>query len=294
LEKILTNHLQRVDEAKQIFSDLENSGSPLNMNSFNSLMKVQMSCGKDEIFHSFTTFNEGVSKTEPNVGSYGLLMRAASLIQKLELSEEVYAVALSKFKNSQDIGISLHNSMLDNYAEAQSPLAYSFFNQMLKNEFPVNGGTFNAYAKACIFMDERHKLVDMVELMRVEGVLQMELSKPVRDEIHAAFQKYSKYSEARKPTNIAKDQHEKGIDHFESLRIVGNVGEMPWGRRVDIHSPELMKYLTPHLQKYTIDMNKLMEPKDLASYQHKLVLPVDIERSIQEADDPMLDALIVN
>jgi hypothetical protein len=257
-------------------------------------MKVQMSCGKEEIFNSFNTFNQAVSKAEPNIGSYGLLMRAASLIQKLDLAEEIYAYTLSKFKNSQDIGISLHNTMLDNYAEAESPLAYTFFKQMLKNELPVNGGTFNAYAKACIFLDERHKLIDMVELMRVEGVLQMELSKPVRDEIHEAFKKYSKNSESRKPTNIALDLHEKGIDHFESLRVVGNIGEMPWGRRVDIHSPELMKYLTPHLQKYTIDMNKLMEPKDLQSYQHKVVLPADFERSLKEADDPLLDSLIVN
>eukprot|EP01080_Neovahlkampfia_damariscottae_P012065 gene12065-5559_t len=291
---------ERLEEAKQIFQDLKNKNMPLDINTFNSFIKVQMTCGKQEVLNSFSTFNDAVSKLDANIGSYGLLLRACSLVQNIDVAEEIYTYTNLKKKrdgvDSEHIGISFYNTMLDCYAEAASPVAFSFFHEMLKNGLPVDGGTFNAYAKACIFQDERIRLVEMVELMRVHGVLQLELSKPVRQEIYAAQKRYSKYNDARKPVNIANEMEKKGIDVFEDFRGIGTFGEIPWGRRVDLHSPEVMQYLQPYLQKYTVDIEKFSDidiSSKLPPHPNDAKIPKSAE-FMNDPYDPLLDSLKAN
>ena len=187
--------------------------------------------------------------------------------------------------------------MLDCYAEASSPLAFNFFDEMLKKNLPVDGGTFSAYAKACIFQDERIRLLEMVELMRAEGVLQMELSKPIRQEVYEAQKKYSKSNLKRTPVTISNEMRKKGIDYFEEFRGVGTIGEIPWGRRVDLHSPEVMDLLQPYLQKYTVKLENLAKieiSSNLPPSERDTKLPESMMNEINAIDDPLLDALRAN
>jgi hypothetical protein len=179
-------------------------------------------------------------------------MRACTLMENYELAEEIYSVVISKYKvlTNTPIGIQFYNLMLENYAEARVDLYEVFFKQMIQKKLPVNGATFSAYAKGIIFRDEREKLINMVELMRVEGVLQSELSKPMRSEIFSAFHNKSTFykTKNRGMLEFMKDGKE---DPFLEFRDLKGSNSQPWGRHVDTKSLSLMSLMKPHIDRYT-------------------------------------------
>jgi hypothetical protein len=252
--------------------DIRERGLQPDTITYNAFMKVQISAGKDEIIRAFETFNQLITAVEPDMATYVTLLRACTILESVELAEEIYLTALNWAKENEGrqathrstannhVGIGLYNTMLDAYSESRSPMAFSFFDQLISKKLPVDGVTFNTYAKACIFMDQRIRLVQLPELMRVEGIMQKELSAPVRLEIKRAFEIHA-LPDALKQKNIDSQYYlesKKGIndtqhgDFFEDLMNV-----QPWGRRIDERDYIFMKLLDDTtLKKFRIDIDK--------------------------------------
>ena len=248
-------------------------------------MKVQLSCGPAEVFKVFNTFNQiQANDMKPSIVTYATILRACSLLERDDVAEELYVYLLtqlcktrvksdddSSYLTSQDISIHLFNTMLDCYAEARNRFASFYFHQMLEKKLPVNGMSFNAYAKACIFMDERERLAEVPELMRVHGVLNNELSEPVRQEINRAYEQYSvKHYKKTADYAFYKQHTDQSIrahymDPFEAIRSYP-----VWGRRIDYGDYKFMKLLKPYLDKYALDVDKLLAMKQPSSQSSKL------------------------
>lgn len=230
---------------------------------YNSLMKVFLSTGPSTLTSVFQVYNESVEKVEPNISTYVNLLRACALSENVKLAEEIYGWTIYKFKTKQNdfVGIQLYNAMMDVYAEARNDRIYPFFEQMLQKEIPVDGMTFNILAKAAIFMDQRHKLAFLPELMRVEGVLQKELSKPVRQEIFSAMKKHSHYF---KRDDMSVKSMKKEVERRQALLLefknTSHVFMNKWGRDEDIHSYHVFNSAKPYLEKYLIDPAKIQKP----------------------------------
>ena len=230
--------------------------------------------------------------------TFGTLLRACSMIEQKELAEEIYFFALREIIKDRLVVshekpwsatdsvsyLTFCNTMLDVYAEARDPFAFNFFEQMVANSSSahfskqkldektrykrspkllgsLNGVTFNSYAKACIFMDHRIKLVEMAERMRVEGVLQAELSKPVRLEIKEAIETYTKqFHKQHRSELLSEGPHDMiATDHFADLRdflVIDPEEEdnAAWGREIDTRDFKFMKFLKPTQDMFKIEL----------------------------------------
>ncbi|KAL9652740.1 hypothetical protein ABK040_010774 [Willaertia magna] len=233
--------------------------------------------------------------------TFGTLLRACSMLEQVGLAEEIYFFALQEiikdrlanshekpWRSSESVSyLTFFNTMLDVYSESRDPFAFKFFEQMIANSSgahyankqfssegkqrykrnprllgSLNGVTFNNYAKACIFMDQRVRLVEMVERMRVEGVLQSELSKPVRDEIKHALETYTEqFYKKHRSELLPEGLHDRiATDYFADLRdfmIIDTDDEanLAWGREVDTRDFKFMKYLKPTHDMYRIELS---------------------------------------
>ncbi|KAG2374118.1 hypothetical protein C9374_011197 [Naegleria lovaniensis] len=295
---------ERLEEAKRVFSDIYKYHNSPDAISYNALMKVQLST--DDVLHVFDTFNElqasGIGQSpmykEQLLTSMGTLLRACSMLEQVQLAEEIYFFALQDiikerlgyshekpWTASESVSyLTFCNTMLDVYAESRDPFAFKFFEQMVANSSSahfsnqkidqktrfkrspkllgsLNGITFNTYAKACIFMDHRMKLVEMAERMRVEGVLQSELSKPVRLEIKHALETYTQpLHKVHRAELLSEGPHDMiATDHFADLRDfliidVDDENAAAWGRDVDTKDFKFMKFLKPTHDMYKIDL----------------------------------------
>ena len=229
--------------------------------------------------------------------TFGTLLRACSMLEQTQLAEEIYFFALQElikdrlatshekpWKLSDSVSyLTLCNTMLDVYAEARDPFAFNFFDQMVANSSAahysnqnieksrykrspkllgsLNGITFNTYAKACLFLDQRIRLVEMAERMRVEGVLQSELSQPVRLEIKHALETYTEqFHKQHRSELLPEGPHDLiASDLFYDLRdflIIDPDEEdnAAWGREVDTRDFKFMKFLKPTQDLYKIDL----------------------------------------
>ncbi len=254
--------------AESVFQDMLQS--PLQLKptvaSFNALMKVQLSCGIKGTQAMFSTFNRMQEESIiypyliPNMNTFVILLRGCAIMEQVPLAEEIYSYAMAEAKkrspdaSQPDVGIQLHNAMLDVYSEARDTKAFAFFETILLRKFPVNGITFNTYAKACIFRDERIRLVRMTELMRVEGVLQKELSAPIRKEIIESYRTHTE-------DNYAYSKEYRRLKENDDLirdRLFTPIFEIAsWGRLVDLKDLEFLEAIKPYLDKYTIDVHRV-------------------------------------
>lgn len=283
-----------MEEANRVLRDIEES--PLNLRpdivTYNTMMKVQMSGGYNNVVKVFDTFNQLQAVTMRNqkqadIISYTTLLRACSLLERVDIAEEIYSFIIHskddsllnaslrteeqalqdqsqvQLSSTSNLPIQFFNTMLDVYAEVASPYAETFFRQLLSVKMPVDAVTFNTYAKSCIFRDERIKLVEIPELMRVEGVLQRGLSQPVRDEIQYAYNKHTaplKYKHENQRERFIKpktplDASEHNEDFFKDLREV-----RPWGRYVDLKDTKFLKLLEyTQLHKFTVDYDLIAQ-----------------------------------
>jgi hypothetical protein len=289
-----------MEEANRILRDIEES--PLNLRpdivTYNTMMKVQMSGGYANVVKVFDTFNQLQSvsqrnKKEADMISFTTLLRACSILERVDVAEEIYTFVIHAYDSERlkslkeikkdkvqvqvdepdAIPIQFFNTMLDVYAEAASPYAEVFFRQMLEKKMPIDGVTFNTYAKACIFRDERIKLVEIPELMRVEGVLQRELSQPVREEITAAYNKHIAPLKYKKENQTGRFLKTRGYDvpvrgggeredFFEELRNV-----RPWGRYVDLKDTKFLNLLDyTHLHKFTVNYDLLANTTKISDH----------------------------
>ncbi|KAL0489894.1 pentatricopeptide repeat-containing protein, partial [Acrasis kona] len=176
---------ERMDEALQVWSDMRTNGIEPTTLAYNTLMKVQLTCGKAHVKNVFQTYNQLVSSHDPDMASFSVLLKACTILETVPIAEEIYRAGLqwsSQNKNRTGlntfVGIQFHNALLDVYSESRHPKAFSFYEHMIAHGYPVDGITFNTFAKACIFMDQRIKLPMMSEVMRVEGVMSTDLSQP--------------------------------------------------------------------------------------------------------------------
>jgi hypothetical protein len=255
-----------LDEALQILEDMKKSGHVPDVVTFNSLMKVQLSAGRKQVEQSFNTFNEMSETVNPNLSSFGLLLRACSMIENVSLGEEIYSFAIYKFLHSNpapenQLTINFYNCMLDVYAEGRNDRILPFFEQMVQKKISVNGLSFNSLAKALIFMDQRHKLVYLPEMMRVEGVLQKELGRPIRSEIFEAMKQHSHYYKADDlKTPSMNREIEERFKVFSQFTNSSHVLMNAWGRDEDIHHYTVYKRTKPLMEKYKVDFSKVLTP----------------------------------
>lgn len=217
----------------------------------------------------FATYNRLVKKANPNIGTFGLLLRACSIIENDEVAEELYGFAMRAFQGakatssgSTNIGMQFHNAMLDCYAETRNPLAFSFFDYLRRSKKKLDGMTFNSLAKAIIFRDERHQLIEMTEIMKVEGVLQIELSRPVRQEIYEAHQKHLNIVRER------EDRYSTGRDRADFMkptlmnRLTGDLDEdngKAWGSFYDLTQFEFLKFMRGEMIENSLDLNDILK-----------------------------------
>jgi len=254
---------ERVDEAVNIFKEMKANVTP-DISTYNSLMKVQLSGGLGNSEKVFDTYNELVKIMDPNVSTYIFLLRACALIDNASLAEEIYGYAIYRFKIKEKndfVGIQLYNAMLDVYAEARNDRIYPFFEQMIQKELPIDGMSFNTFAKAMIFLDQRYKLVFLPEMMRIEGVLQKELSKPVRQEIFEAMGKHSfEYKARDNSPKVVKEEIVSRAGLWAEFRNPSHILMNKWGREEDIHDFHIYKDIKPVLGKYLVDPSKVLKP----------------------------------
>lgn len=300
-----------MEEANRVLRDIEESplGLRPDLVTYNTMMKVQMSGGYANVVKVFDTFNQLQSVSQRNqkdadMITYTTLLRACSILERVDVAEELYSFIIhardQSLKQSvnrteqeahqhqsqaqvdySDVPIQFFNTMLDVYAEAASPYAETFFRQLLQAKVPVDAITFNTYAKSCIFRDERVKLVDIPELMRVEGVLQRGLSQPVRDEINYAYNKYTaplKYKRENqmerfmKPTSasVVMDPSKPREDFFQDLRQV-----RPWGRYIDLKDTKFLKMLEyAQLHKFSLDYDLIAQTTKIQEHPSHNMKPV--------------------
>lgn len=276
--------VQRMDEAMAVFKDI--SASPLGLQpdtvSYNSLMKVQLSAGPRNVLNVFRTFNDMQHKSltqqtlQPSVATFISLLRACALLERPDLAEEIYEYALTKeLKESgaasaaesassplmyseittpKHVGIHFYNTMLDVYAESRHKSMFPFFEQMVFKNLPLNGQTFNIFSKGCIFMDDRMRLVELGEMMRVEGVMQRELAEPIRKEITDAYRDHT----------IENYPYSKSyrflLDNERRLKdeLLDPIIETPgWGRMIDVRDIRFLEILKPYLDKYIINADEI-------------------------------------
>lgn len=292
-----------MEEANRILRDIEES--PLSLRpdiiTYNTMMKVQMTGGYANVVKVFETFNQLQSVTQRNkksadIISFTTLLRACSLLERVDVAEEIYTFVIHAFDNQEfksleqalqeksqvqvdsQIPIQFFNTMLDVYAEVASPYAETFFRQMLTQKLPVDGVTFNTYAKSCIFRDERIKLTDIPELMRVEGVLQRELSQPVRDEINAAYNKYTAPLKYKKENQNARFMKPRGFDApgVEREDFFGDLRQTrPWGRYVDLKDTKFLKLLEySQLHKFTVDYDFIAQTTPISEHPSHNIKPI--------------------
>lgn len=234
------------------------------IHTYNELMKIYLSSGPLKLDEVFILYNQLTKIMDPNITTYMNLLRACALTENVALAEEIYGWTIHKFKIKENkyIPTQVYNAMMDVYAEARNDRIYPFFEQMMTKKIPTDGMTFNALAKAAIFLDQKHKLVYLPELMRVEGVLQKELSKPVRAEIYEAMKNHSHYYKDNdtKPKAYYKDKERRDTILFE-FRTSTHILTNKWGRDEDIHNYSFWRDAKPYLEKYTIDTSKVLTPK---------------------------------
>lgn len=266
-----------MEEAQNVFEDLKSSPLKLlpDIVTYNSFLKVQLSAGDLNAVQVFKTYNkmqeEGI--VAPNLATFTLLLRACALFELEQVGEEIfsYATQIHLPQAKEKPTMQFYNAMLDVYAESRSEQVHRFFEYLIKNNFPVNAQTFNIYAKACIFKDERHRLPELAELMRVEGIVQRDLGKPIRQEIAEAYEKHTT------PYNPAKEAFKEYKQGGKRLDFFANIRYAPpaWGRRVDQWDYLFFNKLMPYIKKYTIDTEKLL--KLIPHVEMKQHLPTSLE-----------------
>ena len=218
------NPRERMEEAQRVFDDIATYGKMQpDVISYNCIMKVQLSAGPLYAERTFVTLNHMLDAgIKPNIATYATLLRACSMLNKPEEAKSLYRAVISSH-DPKEITIHLHNTMLDVFAELGSIDSIVLFEHLLKRSFmnpTPDGMTFNIMVKALVLREERHKLMELAEHMRVNGVLQRELSAQARREI---FDSYRVYSTATKTSltyshSIPSITDPNYIDEFEDIR----------------------------------------------------------------------------
>eukprot|EP00761_Pharyngomonas_kirbyi_P013355 gb/GECH01013383.1/.p1 GENE.gb/GECH01013383.1/~~gb/GECH01013383.1/.p1 ORF type:complete len:389 (+),score=104.51 gb/GECH01013383.1/:1-1167(+) len=184
---------ERAEEAQIVLQDMERAGVERNVVTMNSLMKVYLTCGETGIQNMFDTLatmpNDHI---RPNMASLATMMRGLSILGAAEDALLVYNGALSIRDQSSilpsvdDNNIFIHNLVLDTLAEAKDDRIDSIYESVVDRGI-ADGGTFTAYIKSLILRDLKQHLPQVAEVMRVNGVLQKELTKTAQHELHQAY-----------------------------------------------------------------------------------------------------------
>eukprot|EP00818_Percolomonas_sp_WS_P003990 CAMPEP_0117438792 /NCGR_PEP_ID=MMETSP0759-20121206/2237_1 /TAXON_ID=63605 /ORGANISM="Percolomonas cosmopolitus, Strain WS" /LENGTH=237 /DNA_ID=CAMNT_0005230497 /DNA_START=290 /DNA_END=1000 /DNA_ORIENTATION=+ len=230
-----------------------------------ALQKVQLTISEEETENSFQTYDRmcNFNSTQGGVDLLALSahvhqMRACALLERDDLAEDIYN--FTQRKGVASSGMMLHNTMLDVYAEARNPKAFELFNVFLDSNMKLDSQTFINYIKACLFMDERSKLVELSEYMRVHGILYSELPELHRKEVvHAlglyrekAKQEQSRNAELAQLPDKLRPIHDAEVsDPFTEIRRV-----RPWGRVNDRYDKQnFLVRIRKIMAKYNADKN---------------------------------------
>ena len=225
---------ERICDAMSIYKEMQATGEcPRTVHTYEALQRVQITCGTDEVLRSFESLNAALALPNQQPRYQNILhgLRACAILERIDVAEELYTFFM-EHESSANAPIHLHNAMLDVYAEARSPFAFDFFERICRNYHP-NADTFTSMTKACIFLDERKRLVRVREQMRLHGILDRELAPSILQEIVEASERYT-----QRATHNYKD------DIMSDLRA-----EQSWGRLVDSRDIEFKKLLEPYLEK---------------------------------------------
>eukprot|EP00817_Percolomonadidae_sp_ATCC50343_P005224 CAMPEP_0117429098 /NCGR_PEP_ID=MMETSP0758-20121206/8672_1 /TAXON_ID=63605 /ORGANISM="Percolomonas cosmopolitus, Strain AE-1 (ATCC 50343)" /LENGTH=191 /DNA_ID=CAMNT_0005215847 /DNA_START=572 /DNA_END=1147 /DNA_ORIENTATION=+ len=161
-------------------------------------------------------------------------IRVAAALEDIDAAEEIHAFAMELVERGElnsEIAAKqlpqLHAGLLDAYAEGRSKRALRYFETLIRSsQTPVILDTFTAYIKACLFLDERPRLIYLPQLLHKEGIPQGALPKIHQQEIKAAVNRYAAHNE--KPASIRKKEELNDVNPLEQLRQVKT-----WGQQVD-------------------------------------------------------------
>lgn len=258
---------ERKNLASQIFESIENP----NLLSMHALQKVQISISQEETEKSFETYDR-MCNFNSTLGIIDLLpvsvhlhqMRAAALLERDDLAEEIYHY--TQRKNSNATGMHLHNTMLDAYAESRNPKAFDLFNVFVDSNMKLDSQTFINYIKACLFMDERDKLVELNELMKMHGIIYTELPELHRKEILHALtlqREISQHEEHKKHEYEVLPEKLRPITDAEDNDPFGEIRRLkPWGRVNDkFDRQNFYVRIRKIISRYNLDTNLTTEYK---------------------------------